>query len=160
MGVFYDYYRAVSRQAAMESLAVVPPFDAVEAKGIDPIVVLGQLVALAREIPYGPDLVWTATVHPPPEGAPATIEEWEALAEDSPYKEGPGIEELPADVRDTLAGIPEGRLGELAERWGRIEEFAGFPPADGFLPQVLTELRDLAQRAQQEDEMIYCRICF
>ncbi|MGW6500017.1 hypothetical protein [Nonomuraea angiospora] len=133
----------------------MPSFDAVEAKGIDPVVILGQLIALAREIPYGLDVVRTATVYPPPEGAPATVEEWEALPEDSPYKEGPVIEELPADVRDTLAGIPESRLGELAERWGQIEEFAGFPPA----LRVLAELRDLARRAREEGEMLYCRFC-
>ncbi|MFF0329638.1 hypothetical protein ACFYTU_53615 [Nonomuraea angiospora] len=104
----------------------MPSFDAVEAKGIDPVVILGQLIALARETPYGRDLVRTATVYPPPEGAPATVEEWEALPEDSPYKEGP-----------------------------MIEEFAVFPPA----LRVLAELRDLARRAREEGEMLYCRFC-
>ncbi|MBB5774027.1 hypothetical protein [Nonomuraea jabiensis] len=168
MGVFYDYYRAADRQAAAEKpdspraveepMAGVPSFDAVDAKGIDPNVILGQLIAVVKEIPYSLDLIQTITVYPPPEAAPATIEEWEALPDDSPYKEGPGIEELSVDVRDTLAGIPDSRLGELTERWEQIEEFADFPPARGFLLQVLTELRDIAQRAQKEDQMIYCWI--
>ncbi|MFI7224404.1 hypothetical protein ACIBO5_14375 [Nonomuraea angiospora] len=107
MGVFYDYYRAANRQAAVEKphypravekpMPGIPTFDAVEAKWIDPYVVLGQLIALVREIPFSPELVQTITVYPPPEGSPATIEEWEALPEDSPYKDGPGIEELKED---------------------------------------------------------------
>ncbi|MEV4576947.1 hypothetical protein AB0K16_27245 [Nonomuraea jabiensis] len=95
-------------------------------------------------------------VYPPPEGSPATIEEWEALPEDSPYKDGPGIEELPADVRDTLAGIPDDRLGEFAEQWEQIQEFADLPPATGHFLEIVTELRSLAQRARKEDQMIYC----
>ncbi|MEO3795817.1 hypothetical protein ABGB14_36895 [Nonomuraea sp. B10E15] len=168
MGVVYDYYRAADRQAAAEKpdspravekpMAGVPSFDAVDAKGIDPIVILGKFIALARETPYSLGLVQTITVYPPPEGAPATVEEWEALPDDSPYKEGAGIEELSVDVRDTLAGISDSRLGQLAEGWAQIEEFADFPPDEGFLLEVLTELRGLAQRAQKEDQMIYCWI--
>lgn len=168
MGVFCDYYRAADRQAAAEkpdfprvvaeSIPGVPTFDAVDAKWIEPQVKLGQLVALVRDVPFSPELVQTITVYPPPEGAPATIEEWEALPDDSPYKEGPGIEELPADVRDTLADIPDGRLGGLAEQWEQTEEFARRPPGEGYLLGVVTELRGLARRAQKEDQMIYCWI--
>ncbi|MFI7105360.1 hypothetical protein ACIBK9_03530 [Nonomuraea sp. NPDC050227] len=168
MGVFYDYYRAANRQVAAEKpddpRAVGKPiqgggtFDAVEAKWIDPCVILGRLIALARDVPYSLDLVRTVTVYPPPEGAPATMEEWEALPDDSPYKDGPGIEELPADVRDTLAGVPDGRLDELVEQWEQIEEFAFVPPGDGYLLEILTGLRGLAQRAQEEEQMIYCWI--
>ncbi|MER6943863.1 hypothetical protein ABT294_07555 [Nonomuraea sp. NPDC000554] len=61
-------------------------------------------------------------------------------------------------MRDTLAGISDSRLGQFAEGWEQIEEFADFPPANGFLLEVLTELLDLAQRAQKEDQMIYCWI--
>jgi hypothetical protein len=74
MGVFYDYYRAANRQAAAEkpdsSRAVekpmpgVPSFDAVDAKWIDPDVILGRLIALVREIPFSLDLVQTITVYP------------------------------------------------------------------------------------------------
>ncbi|WP_344831065.1 hypothetical protein [Nonomuraea dietziae] len=133
-------------------------FDAVDAKGIDPVVILGQLVALIRDVPYDLDLVRTITLYPPPEGGPKSLDEWEALPEDSPYKEGPGIEELPADVRDSLAGVPDARLADLAERWGRIEEFFGRPD-EGYLTTLMGELRELAQRAQAEDQMIYCWTC-
>ncbi|SEG76583.1 hypothetical protein SAMN05444920_104397 [Nonomuraea solani] len=160
MGVFYDYYHAASRQAAAEKpedpravekpMRGMPAFDAVDAKGIDPDVTLGQLIALVRGIPYSPDLVRTVTVHPPPE-------EWEALPDDSLYeKEGAVIEELPADVRDTLAGIPDDRRGEFAELWAQIDDDPDIPSAAGRLLEVVTELRGLAQRAQREDQLIYC----
>ncbi|MFI9594548.1 hypothetical protein [Nonomuraea sp. NPDC052265] len=148
-----NYPRAVDKP-----MPGVPTFDAVDAKWIDPDVILGRLIALVREIPFNLDLVQTISVYPPPEGSPATIEEWEALPDDSPYKEGPGIEELPADVRDTLADIPDDRLGEFAEQWEQIEEFADIPPATGYLLELVTELRGLAQRAQKEGQMIYCWI--
>ncbi|GAA2664994.1 hypothetical protein GCM10010412_040940 [Nonomuraea recticatena] len=164
MGVLYDYYRAADRQAAMaepdrgRAESGSPSFDAVDAKGIDPVVILGQLVALIRDVPYDLDLVRTITLYPPPEGGPQSLEEWEALPEDSPYKEGPGIEELPADVRDSLAGVPDARLADLAERWGQIEEFFGRPD-EGYLTTLMGELRELAQRAQAEEQMIYCWTC-
>ncbi|MEU4323659.1 hypothetical protein [Nonomuraea dietziae] len=164
MGVFYDYYRAADRQAAMaepdrgRAESGSTAFDAVDTKGIDPVVILGQLVALIRDVPYDLDLVRTITLYPPPEGGPRSLEEWEALPEDSPYKEGPGIEELSADVRDSLAGVPDARLADLAERWGQIEEFFGRPD-EGYLTTLMGELRELAQRAQAEDQMIYCWTC-
>ncbi|MFD1934894.1 hypothetical protein ACFSKW_25810 [Nonomuraea mangrovi] len=160
----YDYYRAADRQAAVvdpdsgRAGRKHPAFDAVEAKWIDPGIVLGQLVALVRDVPYSLDLVQTTSLYPPPEGGPKTLEEWEALPEDSPYQEGPCIDELPAHVRDTLAGIPDSRVADLAERWGRIEEFIA-PPDTGYLTTLITELRDLAQRAQEENQMIYCWMC-
>ncbi|MFD1935608.1 MULTISPECIES: hypothetical protein [Nonomuraea] len=157
----YDYYRAADRQAAMvdpDSGRAAPGtvFDAVDAKGIDPRVILGHLIALIRDVPYDLDLIETISLYPPPEGGPQSLEEWEALPEDSPYKEGPCIEELPTDVRDTLAGVPDGRLADLVERWEQ-EFFA--PPDGGYLTTLIAELRDLAQRAQAEDQTIYCWIC-
>ncbi|MEV4059894.1 hypothetical protein [Nonomuraea dietziae] len=160
----YDYYRAADRQAAMaepdrgRAESGSTAFDAVDAKGIDPVVILGQLVALIRDVPYDLDLVRTITLYPPPEGGPKSLEEWEALPEDSPYKEGPGIEELPADVRDSLAGVSDARLADLAERWGQIEEFFGRPD-ERYLTTLMGELRDLAQRARAEDQMMYCWTC-
>ncbi|MFE3451962.1 hypothetical protein ACFXJ8_23875 [Nonomuraea sp. NPDC059194] len=157
----YDYYRAADRQAAMvdpDKGRAVPgaTFDAVDAKGVDPQVILGQLIALIRDVPHDLDLMRTVTLYPPPEGAPKSPEEWEALPEDSPYMEGPCIEELPADVRDTLADVSEDRFAELAERWK--QEFFP-PPDDDYLTTLIAELRDLARRAQVEDQTIYCWMC-
>ncbi|WP_431894293.1 hypothetical protein [Nonomuraea sp. bgisy101] len=160
----YDYYRAADRQAAVvhpdsgRAGRSNPAFDAVDAKWIDPGLVLGQLVAFIRDVPYSVGLVETVALYPPPEGAPKSLEEWEALSEDSPYHEGPWIEELPADLRDALAGVPDDRLAGLAERWRQIEEFFT-PPDAGYLTTLITELRGLARRAQAEEQMIYCWTC-
>ncbi|WP_219506017.1 hypothetical protein [Nonomuraea ceibae] len=168
MGVFYDYYRAVDRESAVlrpdspravtNPMADAPLFDAIAAKWIDPVVILGKLVALAKGIPFDSDSTQTVTVYPAPDGAPTTDEEWDALPETSPYLEGPNIEELPVDVRDTLATIPSADLNDIVQQWEQIEEFARMPPAAGYLLEVITGLRGLAQRAQKADQMIYCRI--
>jgi hypothetical protein len=161
MGVFYDYYRAANRQAAVEKpdyprtverpLPGIPAFDAVETKWLTPWDSLPQLIALIRNVPYTDDLVQTVDLYPPPEGAPKTDEEWDALPEDSPYLVGPGIEELPADVRDTLADVPDERLIQLGEQWAAEDGSDPWP-----LSRLIAELRDLARRARSEDQLLYC----
>ncbi|WP_143078944.1 hypothetical protein [Nonomuraea pusilla] len=169
MGALYDYYRAGGRAAALVEPDVgraggghgpgLPPFDAVEAKGIDPIVVLGQFVALVQGVPWTVDLVPMAMLHPPPEGAPRTAEEWDALPEDSPYLDGGAIVELGASVRDVLAGVDDGRLPDLAARWALIEEFAAWHLDPGDLLPVARALVALARRARQADQLLYCWMC-
>ncbi|MET9342297.1 hypothetical protein [Nonomuraea sp. NPDC003804] len=61
-------------------------------------------------------------------------------------------------MRDTLAGVPDARLADLAERWGRIEEFFT-PPDTGYLVTLIGELRELARRAQADGQLIYCWWC-
>lgn len=168
MGVFYDYYRAEDRRSAVaypDEPRVVenrppgtPDFDGVGTKWIDPNLVLGRLIAFARGVPYSSDLVETVPLYPPPENAPATLEERDRLPEDSPYKEGSSIEEIPQDVRDTLADIPDDRLTELAGKWAQIEEFISPPDREGLMT-LIRELRDLARRARKDDQMIYCWMC-
>lgn len=112
MGVIFEYYRAENRDVAIahpsrsrtgKPLPGGPVFDAVDTKWIDPGLVLGQLVALVSDVAFSIDLVDTVTLYPPPEGAPKSDEEWDALPEDSPYLDGPGIDELSVNVRDVPA---------------------------------------------------------
>lgn len=166
MGNAYEYYRAADRQAAVimpeQPRAVDDPppgrpvFDAVETKWISPWEALAQLVALVRDVPPTGDLVRTVVLYPPPQGAPQTDEEWGALAEDSPYFIGPGIEELPVDVRDTLADVPDERLVELGERWAESDEDSMFGAEPAHLAELIAELRGLARRARDEGQLIYC----
>ncbi|GAA1618566.1 hypothetical protein GCM10009733_013590 [Nonomuraea maheshkhaliensis] len=95
-------------------------------------------------------------LYPPQEGAPTTDEEWGALPEDSPYFVGPGIEELPADVRDTLADVPDGRLVELGERWAESDDDSMFRTDPPQLSELIAELRGLARRARDEGQSLYC----
>ncbi|MFI6295997.1 hypothetical protein ACIBEJ_30685 [Nonomuraea sp. NPDC050790] len=165
MGNFYDYYRATDRHAAVakphvpraveQSMRGHPVFDAVDAKWIDPEFNLGQLIACIRGVPYAADLVKTIALYPPPEHAPVTDEEWDALPEDSPYLDGPGIDELSAEVRDALADVPDDHLPVLGARWAQVVNFVS-PPDPGDMAALVTELRDLAQRARSADQQLYC----
>ncbi|MFI6324443.1 hypothetical protein ACIBG8_43445 [Nonomuraea sp. NPDC050556] len=154
MGIFFDYYRAPDRQAATADPENSPAFDRVETKGIDPEVCLGQLIAFIEGVSDDLSPMETVTLYPPP----MTIEEWEALPDGHPHKDGPGIAELPAGARDTLADVADDRLAGLAAQWARIDEFFA-PPDEGYLVELITDLRGLAQRARAEDQLIYCWIC-
>ncbi|MFG1753448.1 hypothetical protein [Streptosporangium sandarakinum] len=170
MGVFYEYYRAVDRAAATvqpehfreiaDASRGVPEFDVVVTKWIDPDVVLGQLVAFAGQVDYRLGLVETVVLYPPPEGAPRSEEEWDALPEGSPYLEGPGIMELSAKARDMLAGVDDARLPMLAGQWAAIEEFSHFTDDDdGYMLSLTKDLVGLARRAREHDQLLYCWFC-
>ncbi|MBE1586330.1 hypothetical protein ACFPOI_38730 [Nonomuraea angiospora] len=145
MGVLYDHYQAADREAATVRpdlgrtetpvLPGRPVFDGVHAKGIAPQVDLAELVGLIRGVPPTGDLVEVEEIYPPGEGAPQTDEEWEALPPDSPYLDGPGIFELPASVRDTLAEVDDERLPEPARQWAGAD-LAGVPILGGWCPPV------------------------
>ncbi|MFC7330738.1 hypothetical protein [Marinactinospora rubrisoli] len=158
MGALYGYYRAADAQAAVR-VADEPggptvansSWDAVDGKGIDPAVVLGRLVALVRDTPWHTGLV-DGTVVWPAGGYPA---DWERVPENSPWVTGPWIEELGPAARDTLAGIDNARIADLAARWARIEEFDR--QAEPFaLQSFLERLVLLARRARAAGEKLYC----
>ena len=87
--------------------------------------VLGQLVAFIRRVPWEPDIVPRAPVWPSPESEPTGKEQYDALPEDSPWKTGPWLDELGAPVRDTLAALDDSSIPDLAAQWAQIEEFGG-----------------------------------
>jgi hypothetical protein len=136
-------------------LSPEPAFDGVEAKRIDPCVVLGQLVAFIRGVPWHVNLVRTVLVWPPPETKPATEEQYNALPEDSPWKEGPWLQELQREVRDTLATVDDARLPGLATQWARIEEFHHTMSTDDAL-SLIKDLVGLAGRARAAGDRLYC----
>ncbi|MFG1885256.1 hypothetical protein [Micromonospora sp. NPDC049102] len=116
--------------------------DAVDGKGIDPAVVLGQVVSFALDVPWKADLVEERLVWP------------EGAGEDREY-EGPWVLVLGDRTRDVLAEIPDGRLPGLAEQWSRIEELSRYSDVR---PEVmLSRLRafvGLARRARTNGESI------
>ncbi|MEV4076102.1 hypothetical protein [Nonomuraea fuscirosea] len=123
---------------------------AIKAGGVRMGVFYDYYRAANRNVPFSSDLVRTVELYPAPENAPKTDQELEALPENSPYLVGPGIEELPVDVRDTLADVSDGTLGELGERWAA--ENGSDPDSSAGL---IAELRDLARRARDEDQSLY-----
>ncbi|MEO3798124.1 hypothetical protein ABGB14_48695 [Nonomuraea sp. B10E15] len=161
-----EYYRAADRGAALadperprviDKPGVVPAFDAVDAGKIDPENEFCQLVALVLGEPYSVDLLGLTYLYPPPEGAPQSLEEADALPEGSPYLEGPGIAEFAVRVRDALADVENDRLQVLAARWSEIEDFEIYSdtgPHD-LLP-LIEEFVGLARRAKEHDQQLYC----
>ncbi|MFJ4189712.1 hypothetical protein [Kitasatospora sp. NPDC089509] len=129
-------------------------FDGVEAKRVDPGVVLGQLVAAIRAEPWRVDLVaevpvWPTTPPPGPDGP--------AGGEDDPWATGPWVTELDEATRDALAGVADDRIPEAVRRWAEAEEWDGADPTD-LLP-LAEELIALARRARAAGERLYCWIC-
>ncbi|MEU4120165.1 hypothetical protein AB0F71_37395 [Kitasatospora sp. NPDC028055] len=161
MGVLTDYFRAPDAEAVVRALdaadgslaAVRADFDVVEAKRIDPGVVLAQLVAAIRAEPWRVDLVedtpiWPTTPRPGPDGP---------RGEDDPWATGPWAFELDDATRDTLAELPDERIPEAVRQWAEAEEWGGVDPAD--LAPLAGELIALARRARAAGERLYCWIC-
>ena len=158
MGVLYDYFRAADGATVAKLMEATdggpllrdghdPAADVVDAKGMDPTVILGKLVSLALGAPWTANLVEDELVWPPDAG------------EDEEY-EGPWVVVLGNRARDALDEIADDRLPELATTWSRIEEMSTYGDVgpDTMLP-VLTALVGLARRARRADDRLYCWIC-
>lgn len=150
MGVMHDYFRAPGDSAVVDAMdrdEGGPPGSwadgVVDTKFLDPAVVVGQLIAFIRDVPFSTGvarsrLIWPADPDP------------EFLME----HQGPWVEALEDATRDTLAGAVD--LPELAARWLRIEEL-DWPGASGdtLLP-ILTDLVALARDARAAGQHLYC----
>lgn len=163
MGVLTDYFRAADGASVVQALERTDggplvgvehsTFDGVEAKGVDPHVVLGKLIAAIKQVPWRADLAADETVWPttPPPG-PAGPED-----EDDPWATGPWVTELNAAVRDTLAGVHDADVSKLVAEWIQAEELHGAHVED--MQPLAEELIQLARRARDADEQIYCWMC-
>jgi hypothetical protein len=153
MGVLYDYFRAEDDAAAvrlMDGLVGGPAsvsgdgaaVDAIDLKGIDPTVILGQLVSFMRGVDWTVDLVGSTLL-------------WSGDEQD-----GPWLMSLDRGTRDTLASVDDARVPELSARWGGIEELAWSGPLpDDQLAPVIEEIVALARRARDAHEDLYCWSC-
>lgn len=162
MGFLCDYFRAPDRETAtavvlsgpglLEAARSRPDIEAVDLKGVDPVVALGKLVtllagpsyeemAMAGAIPIdhipGPELL--------------TREDGELF-----------IVELDVLVRDTLADATEAVLDDVAFVWANSEEFLlgreTWFEADEARP-AMDDLVAIARRARAADQMLYCVVC-
>ncbi|KUN04819.1 hypothetical protein AQI95_18190 [Streptomyces yokosukanensis] len=168
MGVLYDYFHAADRTTAVDWaigpggdwLAERPSLDEVGAdwvdmKGLDPHVVLGQLVAFTEGRPYdvraaGPELVW-------PDLQAWPYERRAAPGEESPWDSGLHLVELPDAWRDRLAAIEGEHVPMLALQWYDIEEvdFADFHACEDHV----RAFAGLARRARAAGTRLYCFCC-
>ncbi|MCG6493749.1 hypothetical protein [Kitasatospora sp. A2-31] len=160
MGVLTDYFRAVDAASVVRALeqedggspltAVPPVFDGVEAKRVDPGVVLAMLIAAVRKVEWRVDLVGETTVWPtgPAPGRDGLDDE------DSPWVTGPWVSELAPQVRDALARVRDADVPAVAARWAQAEELHGAPAEE--VQPLVEELVRLARRARDGGEQLYC----
>ncbi|MFB7666418.1 hypothetical protein ACFC1R_21110 [Kitasatospora sp. NPDC056138] len=163
MGVLTDYFRAVDAASVVRALeqtdggsplgAAPPVFDGVEAKRVDPAVVLAMLVAAIRQVRWRVDLVEERTVWPvsPPPGPDGPEDE------DNPWVTGPWVSELHSLVRDTLATVRDFEVPAAVARWVQTEELHGADAED--MQPVAEEIIRLARRAREAGEQLYCWMC-
>jgi hypothetical protein len=163
MGVLTDYFRAGDAASVVRALERTdggplvgvedPAFDGVEAKGVDLVVVLGNLIAAIQQVPWSVDLIPHATVWPttsaPGQEGPAD--------EGDPWATGPWVSELGTTARDALADVPAADVPAVVAAWVQTEELEGVR-ADDVRPLV-EELIQLARRARDNGERLYCWIC-
>jgi hypothetical protein len=149
MGVLYDYFRAPDDDAAaavadrpggpLTSNGAV--FDGVVARGIDPIVTLGQLLAFVRGVTWNPELVEADQL-----ARAADRQAW--------------VERLGELARDGLADAADEALPEIVVKWSQAEDFCLPEQADGAqLLALVTDLVGLARRARAADQLLYCWCC-
>ncbi|WP_380281725.1 hypothetical protein [Kitasatospora purpeofusca] len=164
MGVLTDYFRAADDGAVLAAIEHAeggpltggprPVFDGFEAKGVDPDVVLGQLIAVVRGLEWAVDLVGETPVWPttPPPGREGPVDE------DDPWATGPWVMRLARAVRDTLADLADAEVPAVSARWAAEAE--ELDAADGEeLRPLVEDLAALARRAREADEDLYCWTC-
>ncbi|MEU1122497.1 hypothetical protein ABZ371_02675 [Streptomyces sp. NPDC005899] len=160
MGGLADYFRAVDAASVVRALEQTdggsplctkpPVFDGVEAKRVDPAVILALLIAAIRQIEWRVDLVEGTTVWPTvPAPGPNSPE-----TEDDPWVTGPWVSELRPLARDTLAGVRDSEVPTVVARWVRAEELRGARVKD--MQPLAEELILLARRAHDAGDQLYC----
>ncbi len=118
------------------------PLDTVSVKGIDPLVQLGTLEALLTGRDYE-----QIVVGPRAGQMLATQDGGERL-----------VVTLTDELQAALAGANDARLASAAVPWSQTEEFFGQGDPQ-ILAGLLQELAELARRARNRDERMYCWVC-
>jgi hypothetical protein len=142
----FDYFRAPDRESVLRALAasgghspVPAPFDGLDAKGVDPAVVLGKVIAAIEQVPWSMELVPQELIFPA-----------------QPDGDGPWVIELSASARDSLAGADD--APRVAREWSQIEELGGAISVEDTQAFVAAMI-GLAGRAREHNELLYCWCC-
>jgi hypothetical protein len=151
MGVLFDYFSAPSDEIAATAInriggpgvpsADTPPlpaFDTLETKGIDPVVMLGQLEALLTGREYR-DVTLSKAVAVEDDGERVVVA-------------------LTNSISAALVDADGEQLAAVAVPWSRTEEFWGDVDPEN-LASWLGELAGLSRRARERSERLYCWIC-
>lgn len=160
MSVLTDYFRAADTASVVQALeqtegmsplcAEPPAFDGVQAKRVDPAVVLGQLIAAVQQAEWRVDLVEETTVWPTSPAPGAEGPE----SDDDPWVTGPWVSRLGPLVRDALAGVRDSEIPAVAARWVRAEELREARAED--MRPLVESLVLLARRAHDSGDQLYC----
>jgi hypothetical protein len=168
MGVLFDYFSAASDEAAASAISLpggpgappppperrgllrgrqasapaVVPFDTISVKGIDPLVQLGTLEALLTGRDYEQIVSGPRAGH-----MLATQDDGERL-----------VVTLTDELQAVLADAQDDQLAAVAVPWSQTEEFFGQCEPQT-LAGLLHELAELARRARDNDERMYCWVC-
>jgi hypothetical protein len=123
----------------------------IDATGMHDDGLLPELIAVIRRVPVSAELVkqtsvWPVTPPPGPEGP----------AEDDPWATGPWVTEFDVGVRDTLAGVGDAELSDIAARWGRTDAVGRFGAEPDVLRDIVERLVRFAREARRDDEQLYC----
>ncbi|MBO0869819.1 MAG: hypothetical protein J2P15_14765 [Micromonosporaceae bacterium] len=156
VGVLYQYFRVRDDEAAVALMVMTgggpvvqhgdeSVVDAIDAKGIDPPSLLGQLVAVAANVEWTVELIEEELI-------------WQIGLREDPEYEGPWVSRLGDPARDTLAAIAEESIDNLATEWAAQAESWGGAGADVLRPLV-ADLMGLARRAGEAGEHLYCWSC-
>jgi len=166
MSVLYDYFRAPDSRSAID-WAIGPGgdwrqysgtglddhgADWIDAKNLDPSVVLGQLIAFAQGVLFQalsatPVLIWPDKQSWPPGE--------QRLGQQSPWDEGLFLEQLPDEWITLLADIDDEQLPRLAQQWMSIEEISFADPDDA--KDSIETFCALARRTRDHGHNLYCK---
>ncbi|MBC2901897.1 hypothetical protein [Streptomyces cupreus] len=166
MGILHDYFRAPAGSVAID-WAVGPngdwhqhsgtslddhAADWFDGKGLDPHVVLGQLLAFAAAAPFDPRDVGPVLIWPDERSWPPREEE---PGQESPWDTGMLLHQLPDNWVATLAAIEDEHLPLLALQWFDVPEvdFADFSDAQ----DTVVSFRTLARRAHNQGHGVFCK---
>jgi hypothetical protein len=168
MGVLFDYFSAVSDQAAASAISLPggpgtpppgprhrgwprgrqadtpaeAPFDTISVKGIDPLVQLGTLEALLTGRDYEQIVAGPRAGH-----VIANQDGGERL-----------VVTLTDELQTALADADDAQLPSVAVPWSQTDEFSGQGDPQ-VLASLLHELTELARRARTKKERMYCWVC-
>ncbi len=125
--------------------ASVSVADGVEAKEVDPTVILGQLVAMVRGVEFNVSVVKTDLVWPT---GWRKLLPWEAW-----------VEVIDAKTTNDLAAIDPRQISSLGSRWSQIEEFSRGSWSVADLQQLVLDLSRLARRTVDAGDQLYVWTC-
>lgn len=146
MGLLCDYFAAPSDEVAAAVIDAVdgpaaadPALEALELKGVDPVVQMGTLEALLTGVPY--DEVSGA----PRQGDAVAVRDGGEVV----------VVTLTDSLQAALAAADASRVAQVARDWSRTEEFWGAVDVD-WLTERLGALSALARNASRRGDRLYC----